>query len=194
MKATGRTAALQKALARHRDGASPYYDEVIDQVSRGAEASGYMGKSEIGALVLWKRLNASTRWARDLMDTSEQTVRAATSAARQAAINPELTVPMAASQARSALSSLPGFTVGDALASAVIYALAPSRMAVYDRRAQAGLEGLGLELTARPGRYGRYMALIEDLRAEAKATGTGTELSARQVDLALFALGGARLQ
>ncbi len=40
-------------------------------------------------------------------------------------------------------------------------------MAVYDRRARTGLQRLGLELTPSPGRYGRYMELIEHLREEA---------------------------
>jgi hypothetical protein len=102
------------------------------------------------------------------MQTSEQNVRPATAEARQAALNEDHDVPSAASQARAALSSLPGFGVGDALASAIIHALAPRRMAVYDRRAQLGLERLGLEPTPKPGRYGRYMALVEQLIAEAE--------------------------
>jgi len=87
-----------------------------------------------------------------------------------------------------ALSPIPGFGVGDALASATIYALAPTRMAVYDRRAQAGLELLGLALAPKPGRYGRYMVLVEQLIGE--TTQSGTELSSREIDLGLFTLGG----
>ena len=88
-------------------------------------------------------------------------------------------------RARSALSPIPGFAVGGALASAVIYAVAPNRMAVYDRRAQRGIELLGLSLTAKPG---RYMAFVEQLCAE---TGNfGSEFSPRELDLALFTLGG----
>ncbi|CAM5452111.1 hypothetical protein SAFG77S_02609 [Streptomyces afghaniensis] len=58
---------------------------------------------------------------------------------------------------------LPGFRTGDALASAVLTAAAPTRMAVYDRRVQHALDDLGLTLTRAPGRYGRYMQLLDDL-------------------------------
>jgi hypothetical protein len=124
------------------------------------------------------------------MKTAEDEVRAATAEARKAALDEDQDAPNAARRARAALASLPGFGVGDALASAVIHALAPDRMAVYDRRAQLGLERLGLQLTAKAGRYGRYMALVEQLIADAQVS--GTQLSAREVDLALYTLGAPR--
>ncbi|VXC11514.1 hypothetical protein NOCARDAX2BIS_430025 [Nocardioides sp. AX2bis] len=43
-------------------------------------------------------------------------------------------------------------------------------------------------LTSTPGRYGRYMALVTDLSIESERH--GTPLKARDIDLALFALGG----
>ena len=46
-----------------------------------------------------------------------------------------LTTPEAAACGRGQLSSLRGFDKGDALASALLLAAAPRRMAVYDRRA-----------------------------------------------------------
>jgi hypothetical protein len=113
------------------------------------------------------------------MQTPEQTVRSATATAREAALDNTLDIQTAAARARSALAALPRFRVGDALASAVIYALAPTRMAVYDRRAQAGLERIGLVLTPKPGRYGRYRALVEQLIAESKVF--GVERNARDV-------------
>jgi hypothetical protein len=95
---------------------------------------------------------------------------------------------LGATYLRALLAALPGFARGDALASALLLAAAPSRMAVYDRRAQAALAVLGVRLSAAPGRYGRYMALIETLRGELSASGAG-DWTARDVDLALFALG-----
>ncbi len=53
---------------------------------------------------------------------------------------------------RAALSGLPGFVRGDALASALLLAAAPDRMAIYDRRAHAGLHRLGLRLSNARGR------------------------------------------
>lgn len=42
-------------------------------------------------------------------------------------------------------------------------------MAVYDKRAQRGLERLGLTLSARSGRYGWYMLLLERLADDMSA-------------------------
>lgn len=60
-------------------------------------------------------------------------------------------------------------------------------MAVYDRRARAGLKILDLTLSAAPGRYGRYMKLVEDLRLSAAMR--GHTWTARDVDVALYWLG-----
>jgi len=58
---------------------------------------------------------------------------------------------------------------------------------VYDRRAQAGPGVLGLPLSAAPGRYGRYMALVESIRSTAFTH--GVDWTARDVDVALYRLG-----
>ena len=67
-------------------------------------------------------------------------------------------------------------------------AAAPDRMAVYDRRAQQGLERLGVSLSSSRGRYARYMGLVEDLVGEAQQA--GMSLWPREVDMALYWLGG----
>jgi hypothetical protein len=54
-------ALLAEALGRHESRSSPHYDEVFDQVSAQASIAGELGKLEVAALVVWKRLNASTR-------------------------------------------------------------------------------------------------------------------------------------
>jgi len=187
MEPQQRVSELHAAVEQYRDSASPFYDEVVEEVSSRVTKQGNLGKADIGALVAWKRLNANTRWMANLMRSSDAVVRAATAEARKAALDDGSTLELAAAGARSALASIPGFGVGDALASAVIYALAPGRMAVYDRRAQAGLELLGLELTSKSGRYGRYMALVDQLIRDANVE--GLSLSARDVDLGLFTLG-----
>ncbi|WP_285248843.1 hypothetical protein [Pseudarthrobacter sp. efr-133-R2A-89] len=103
-----------------------------------------------------------------------------------AAVNDtSLGVPAAASRGRAALSVLPGFVQGDALASALLTAAAPKRMAVYDRRAQKGLETLGLSLSATSG---SYMQIVTDLSSAAEHR--GHNWSAREVGLALYWLGG----
>lgn len=187
MEPQRRATKLHAAVQQYRRDASPFYDEVVADVSERAARDGSLGKADIGALVAWKRLNANTRWMSKLMSTSDEVVRAATTQSRRAALENGSSLEMAAAGARSALSPIAGFKSGDALASALIYALAPNRMAVYDRRAQKGLEVLELELTAKPGRYGRYMALVDQLVGEAGVEGVG--LTAREVDLGLFTLG-----
>lgn len=78
---------------------------------------------------------------------------------------------------------------GDALPSALILAAAPDRMAVYDRRARKGLAKVCLPLRDGPGRYRRYMDLVEQCRVELAEQGAGIH-TARDVDLALYWLGG----
>lgn len=164
------------------------YDEVLHEVAGRVERSGSIGKADIGALLFWKRLQANTPWATRLHLEADSEVRRVTAVAVEAVRDTATATPEAARRGRSALATLPGFARGDALASALLLAAASTRMAVYDRRAQAALTLLGLNLTAAPGRYGRYMALIEGLRDELVASRSAA-WRARDVDLALFALG-----
>jgi hypothetical protein len=86
------------------------------------------------------------------------------------------------------LRTLPGFASGTALASALLMAACPSKLAVYDRRAHAGLVKVGLDLHPRaPEFYARYMTLIGQCRAEGAAA--GYQWSPHEVDLALFVIG-----
>ena len=91
--------------------------------------------------------------------------------------------------AKTALSMVPGMRTGDAFPSALILAAAPDRMAVYDRRARKGLAMVCLPLRDGPGRYRRYMDLLEQCRIELAEQGAGI-WTAREVDLALYWLGG----
>lgn len=180
---------LSRSHTEFQTGTSQNYDEVLHEVHDRIETSSSIGKADIGALLFWKRLRADTRWVRELMIMSDDEVRGHTHNAVTSVNDEALTVPEAASTGRSNLSYLPGFKTGDALASALLLAAAPHRMAVYDRRAQIGLETLGLWLSPAPGRYGRYMDLVESIRSD--ATFYGSSWSARDVDVALFWLGGS---
>lgn len=183
---------LRESHTAYISGTSPQYDEVLVDVADRMRATASIGKSDIGALLFWKRLRADTPWVRELMVKSEEEVREITEKAVSAVTDLSLSVPKAASAGRAALSPLPGFKTGDALASALLLAASPERMAVYDERAQHGLEALGLSLSAAPGRYGRYMELVENLRSTAAQH--GHTWSARDVDVALFWLGGPNSQ
>ncbi|MFD5300820.1 hypothetical protein ACFWJU_37150 [Streptomyces mutabilis] len=102
------------------------------------------------------------------MATPDTDVRRVTAAAA-AAVRDTPSPGQAARAGRAALAELPGFTTGDALASAVLTAAAPDRMAVYDRRAHTALRALGIALTDRPGRCSRYITTIDHLLAHAPA-------------------------
>lgn len=169
--------------------ASPFYDEAFREVAARIDVRGSLSKADIGALVFWKRLNASTRWARELHALDDERVRNVTGAAVAHARDEFLSVGDSARAGRRALSDLPGFHTGDALASAVLTAAAPARMAIYDRRADKGLRELGIELTPKPGRYGQYMDILDSLVSDARRR--GKPLHPRDLDLALFQLGAA---
>lgn len=181
---------LRQSHSAYNSGTSRAYDEVLADVATRIQATGSIGKADIGALLFWKRLRANTPWVSELMTMREVQVRAVTEIAVAAVNDAALPVPQAASNGRRALAELPGFKTGDALASALLLAAAPERMAVYDRRARAGLEALGHTLSSKPGRYGRYMEIVEALRATANRH--GHNWTARDVDVALYWLGGPK--
>jgi hypothetical protein len=180
---------LTTARTAYEQQVASAYDEVLLEVAARVRFEGSIGKSDIGALLLWKRLRADTPWARRLMSVPDVEVRATTAQAVGAVRDPHVSIPAAAREGRRLLTSLPGFTTGDALASAVLVAAAPYRMAVYDRRAHRGLELLGETLSSSPGRYGRYMQLIDELLVLAHRH--DDSWLARDVDLALYWIGGA---
>lgn len=178
---------LLAAHDRYTTTVSPHYDEVVDQVVARVGVTGSIGKAEIGALLFWKRLRADVRWASNLHAMPDDEVRRVTSRAVTAVRDTEAPVWEAASARRAALWELPGFGRGDALASALLCAAAPDRMAVYDRRVHAGIEQLGLTLTNRPGRYGGYLRLIYGLLTNRPEH--ADSWAPRQLDLALYNLG-----
>lgn len=73
------------------------------------------------------------------------------------------------------------------MVSALILAAAPSRTAIYGRRALKALGLLGLAVVTSNGWYRGYMQTVEELRIEAR--NRGENWSARDVDKALFELG-----
>lgn len=187
MEAAQRVQLLVSAYGAYLADVSEYYDEVVLNVIKRVEQVDCFSKLEIAALVSWKRLQANTSWMRRLMGTPDVVVQEVTGRAVGLARDETLEPSRSAATARSALSTLPGFGTGDALASTLCFVAAPDRLAVYDRRADCGLGVVGLELSSSPGRYGRYMDLVEGCRRE--LFGSGHAWSARQVDLALYQLG-----
>jgi hypothetical protein len=186
MHTAERVERLARSLAEARATISPHYDDVFRETQRRISAAGSAGKADIAMLSFWKRLRADTRWVRRLLALPEAEVRAATGRAVAAARDGD--VCEAAGIAREHLRVLPGFRQGTALASALLVAASPDRLAVYDKRAHLGLQKVELDLPSdSPHFYARYMSLIEQCRAE--AADQGHQWSAREVDLALWILG-----
>ncbi|MFG2858653.1 hypothetical protein ACGFZ9_50455 [Streptomyces mirabilis] len=175
---------LVPARASYLAAVSPHYDEVFWAVAQQVERTGSIGKTDIAALVVWKRLPAKTRWVTALMSLPDSQVRAVTEQAVAAVRDPSLSRGEAAQAGRGAISKLPGFVKGDALASAILTSAAPARMAVYDQRVQRAIDSLRLTLTDRSGRYGRYMDLLDTLLEHSGGRADGW--TARDIDTALY--------
>lgn len=182
-----RCEVLAMALQRYRETVCDEYDETLHDVIGRVATAGSVGKSDLGALLLWKRIRVGA-WVTDLLCMADADVRKITGEAVAAARNQESNVADATRLARQALLDLPGAETGDAFASAVILVAAPDRMAVYDYHAHLGLWRAGLRLYEKPGLYDRYMKLVEQCRAELLEHGYG-KWTAREVDLALLTHG-----
>src|SRR4051812_32664851 len=117
MEIGDRVDRLIAAAAQYDGEVSGHYDQVILEVAARADAAGSIGKTDIGALLAWKRLRADTPYMAALMAMPDEVVRRHTSRALEAARDEEQPVAVAARAARAALSPLPGFKHGDALAS-----------------------------------------------------------------------------
>jgi hypothetical protein len=187
MEPKARVEALIAGANAYAAEVSEAYDEVVEQVAARVDEAGSLGKLDLEALTAWKRLRADTRWMGKLMSWPDHEVRLHTERAVIAARDETKPAPDAGAAARAALTALPGFAHGDAIASAVCFVAAPTRMAVYDRRAHRGLHQIDLPLDNRPGRYRRYLLLIEQCRRE--LADQGHAWTARQVDVALYQLG-----
>ncbi len=178
---------LLKVWKSHQGPAAETYDEVLRDVSRHAHEERSIGKTDIGALVVWKRLNASTRWAKKLMLTPESRVRESTGKAWWIANDDTRSIADAGGAARGELREVPGLGGGGAIASAVLVALAPSRMAVWDKRVRITLETMGWTPTPGSETYASYLEIVTQLAQHMQlADGAGHEFLPRDVDLALF--------
>jgi len=169
---------------------SPHYDEVFDEVAERVRKHGYATKLDLGGLVLWKRLQANTRWASSLGATADATVRDVTGRALSVYQDGALSeVPAKAQAARSVLAELPGFAHGDAFVSALLTTFDGNNLAVFDRRANYAL-GTVLKRPVRSGRghYGRYIEEVHSLRA--LVSEPNDIWTARDIDTALYMLGG----
>lgn len=187
---------LLEALGLHRRGdPDDTYDETLRIVVNRAASEESLCKADIGSLVLWKRITAQARWSTDLGMCPDAKVRGATGDAWRLANNQSLSIPEAAQAARNALRDLPGLGGTGALASALLLACAPTRMAVWDRRVRFALEALGRRPTFGRDFFKRYLgaacSLVEEMQQQAGGD-HGSGVTPRHVDLALYEIAGSQ--
>lgn len=95
--------------------------------------------------------------------TGDTEVRAVTGKAWALANDESLPGPDAGLAAFRELRKLPGLGGTGALASAVLVACAPDRMAVWDRRVSSTLQAMGRRPEFGTGFYGRYLEELDRL-------------------------------
>jgi hypothetical protein len=128
-----RVARLEQGTAEARETISPHYEDVFREVQARISAADSAGKAEIAMLSFWKRLRANTRRVPKLLRMPESDVREVTGRAVVAARKGD-----AIKASVTCARSLPSFGQGTALASALLTAASPTRLAVYDKRAAKG--------------------------------------------------------
>lgn len=174
--------------AADRNGVS---DEALHTVSARAAAAKEIGKADIGALVLWKRVTANARWANQLMLTSDRRFEPRP----VLHINgPTTRLSISRNRVRPRERRCGTYRAWGtaALASAVLLALAPYRMAVWDRRVASRSRRWGCtQRRGVGGFYGRYLTTTLELaKAMDEASTEGRCFLPRDVDLALFYIAG----
>lgn len=182
---------LETLQTSQRQNTKSAYDEVLREVSARVADRGSIGKSDIGALVVWKRSTATAPWSRNLMNTPDSEVRAITARAYALANDTLKSIPEAGNEARQVLRRVSGLGGRGAIASAVLLAMSPSRMAVWDRRVHKSLKEMGKRPMRGRHLYRSYLEIVLELADSMQlASDDGRKIIPREVDLALYHAAG----
>lgn len=180
---------LVRAWERHvSNPATDVYDETLREVASRAAERQYLSKADIGSLVLWKRITAQSTWATRLQVMPDREVARITGDAYAHTHNLALSIPQAGQAARYALWHLPGMRGTGALSSALLLAMNPDRMAVWDRRVAAALVALGCHPRRGTDFYARYLHVTLDLAERMHAANPDRSFVPRDVDVSLYTL------
>ncbi len=171
------------ARAGYPAGVSPHYNEVFHDIAQRTEHTGSLGTTDIAALAIWKRLSTQTRRATELMPLPDTHIRAVTERVVTAVRDHTVPRSEAARTGRGITWEQPGLRTGDTLASALLTATTPHRMAVHNRHAQHTLD----TPTPTPGRHGRYLHLLDNLLHHGAAP--ADDWTAHDNDTALYQTG-----
>lgn len=168
------------ALATSATTYPAHYDEMLDEVHHRLQSNGHATKLDLNALTTWKRVRA-TKWAVQLNHLAEKTVADATENAFAAATDRDRI---------DALWPIPGFRSAGAMTSALLAAWRPDLYGVLDKHARWA-KATAVSRTCRCDWRDLpiYEEHLRQLARELTAT-TGTAWMPRQVDMALYKLGG----
>jgi cell division FtsZ-interacting protein ZapD len=176
VRASGR---LSTQLGRY----SSNYDEVFLAAHQRLQENGYATKFDLAALIGWKHVQNSP-WMFRLYDFPSGAVEAATAAAFAPGLSDE--------QRIDALCGLPGYGRGSAFTSVLLAAWDPTRYGVFDKfvdgiRPTVVTAGCRCRWADLPTYFDHLRRLADEL-----ATATGSSWTPRQVDQAMYMLGGGK--
>lgn len=171
---------LLNAMDEYAFIAGGHYDEVFEEIQSRISSCGSAGKLDIAGVACWKR-SAQGAWLGDLNAVGESQVRAITAEAFAAVSDGE---------ALRVLAALPGFASQEAIPTALLATADSYRWGVMDRRALTALADLGYPVNRSRGLTVRYLEEIREIR-DCLST-ADRPIMARDVDKALFVLGGRR--
>lgn len=183
---------LVQAWSRHTTNpANTVYDETLREVASRVAQRECLSKADIGSLVLWKRITAQATWATRLQLIPDADVRTLTHTAYLHANDAALSTPDAGQAARNALWELPGMRGTGSLSSALLLAMAPDRMAVWDRRVAQALTALGAHPNSGLNFYSRYLSTALALAEQMSTVAADHIFTPRDVDVALYVIAGS---
>jgi hypothetical protein len=171
--------SLVTALGRY----SSNYDEVLIEIHRRLRRNGHATKFDLAGLIGWKHVqNAS--WMSKLYDLAPGVVEAATAAA----FRPRLTDV----QRIAALGGLPGYGAGRAFTSVLLTAWDPTSFGVFDKFVDETRSKItSARCRCRWDDLPTYFDHMRQLAVELSTT-TGRPWTPREVDKAMYILGGGK--
>src|SRR5699024_7036280 len=117
-------------------------------------------------------------------NTPDSQVRKVTARAYAITNDASKSIPEAGGEARQLLRPIPGLGGGGAIASAVLLAMSPTRMAVWDRRVNKSLKAIGKSPRGLRHRYKSYLEAVVDLTdVMQEVVGDSHLVIPREVDL-----------
>lgn len=155
------------------------HDEVLNEVSQRVQQREYLTKADIGALAFWMHADTGSGWVPELHRYPDAYVQEVTSRAFVAVQDGD--IPAAGQRGCEILRELSDLAPTEEarfslpLASAILLACAPHRMAIWNSRVEAALDspetGPGIQSPfGRDDQYAKYLEICEYVAAQLTQT------------------------